>query len=602
MQLLRLSPRSRNTLFRGARRCFTASVFLVAHPWATAEAVAIAFSDSHLAKRDEAIVAGQPVCSDLQLAEYTLAVAIGPLWGKVPREPQCRPSETQRLGPADLSSFRVDPAATDLVPTLLHTKAMTRADRGSFLINKEDIHFAHLVVFQSDTAWCAHPCESPTWELAAPKPETGSPYLLLEAAIWRQSRKVTLYQFDPEWQKRARSSYNEVCGGKGWGCPAYEMFRESKKLLSVGPWPISIAEDKDAISAFIADAFAQFFSKVHELAPRASIGLTYNGHGGAADGGLFENSIKAGDAVQLMHRAVEAAGKPFSLLNFGTNCAEGRWNMLAAMYPFADWILASDLKVGGIESQGMKKEESAEMAEAQQRLGDLQTLQKAFEDKAESHHAIKQVIHAREQFWQVMSTPIEGQKLEQSVAAFDTSKFEPFQDLMRRSYQILPEGQRSDFENTVETNNCDVLAAVVFIDGHSGLNVSSSAANASAVSLALISTAHPPALLLFNRTGGRAQVHAASADGYKSQGSGSLQEAFKALRSDYASTQGFFDWPVETSGLGFNYLGWNSAPCDFVTPLGKDAPPPQGGWNDQGLMDPPPKPGRRRWTSRPDLH
>merc|ERR1740121_1636359 len=91
-------------------------------------------------------------------------------------------------------------------------------------------YLVNLHVVQSHADWCPAPCHGPSWEMGSVKTAPGARYVLLEAAIWRQERRVALYHFDPEWQKKSRRVYHGICDG-AWKCAAYREFRESKRLL-----------------------------------------------------------------------------------------------------------------------------------------------------------------------------------------------------------------------------------------------------------------------------------------------------------------------------------------------------------------------------------
>merc|ERR1719253_791544 len=155
-------------------------------------------------------------CTDTELADYALLVAVGPA-----QPPRCTPAAGQVLSAPDF-----DLASQLAVLQPVHGN-VTKVDSKKQRVReeKDGTYFTHLHVVQSGSKWCPLPCDSPSWELNAPKPKKGSPYLLLEAAIWRQFRKVVLYQFDEEWEKLARNSYAGLCGGKAWGCEAYEKHR-----------------------------------------------------------------------------------------------------------------------------------------------------------------------------------------------------------------------------------------------------------------------------------------------------------------------------------------------------------------------------------------
>jgi len=409
-------------------------------------------------------------------------------------------------------------------------------------------HFVHLLVAKSSEQWCASPCWSPTWELQAPKSGAASPYALFEAAIWPQTRHLTLYRFDPEWEARARNVYHDVCYGTGFSCVQYQAFRESRALVSIGPWSSEEDRDEDKFSLFLLNAFKRAFEKIHELMPDAlHMGLTYTGHGSSADGALFEGTLLSAQAVSLLQyvTGVGATGGsglrsgPLSLLNFGTNCEEGKWNMISALHPFSEWIAASDLKVGGLQTSNLSKQDRAAMLDAQKKYADLTVLKQAFEGGASVREALQQMVRARGKLWHELRVPIADQELRQTIAAFENAHFGSFREAFRAAYHALPNASHGRFREHIEAADCDVMAAAEFLD--------------------------EAAVSLLEQASGSAR--------------GGVVQAFKELRPMFTSTKPLFQWHVETHGLGFNFEGWDCSPtckqvppCDLADVLGQAAP------------------------------
>jgi len=470
-------------------------------------------------------------CSSTELAEFALQLAVGPV-----AEPKCRPSPGQALQP------KMPKTQPQMLTKIAGGSASSAVLRTPDSAPSAGVHFAHLYVVQSSQEWCPHPCMSPSWELAAPKPEQDSPYLLLEAAIWRQSRTVTLYRFDAAWEKRARAAYNEFCEGKSWGCAAYDSFRESRSLFKAGPWPAEADSDPQMLSSFLKDAFSRIFDEMHKLAgPQAYIGLTYSGHGGLADGSLFAGALKPEDTVKLLQHATagnQSNGK-LSLLNFGGNCNEGRWNMLETLHPFANWILASDLEVGGLAVNASR---SSAMVQAMLHLRDVETLKGGAETRASPRDAVKQVVNARRQLWEgEQRSDIIHQRLRQSLSGFKTASFVGFKEALSRAFRDMSGDIAYLFSNYVKDASCDVLVALRLLD--TSFSEDSGPADAT---------------INLVRRQGKTERHK----------SGSLELQFQALRSFYASTKTLFAWDKDTNGLMFNS---KQQKCDFTGAFGRDA-------------------------------
>jgi len=295
---------------------------------------------------------------------------------------------------------------------------------------------------------------------------------------------------------------------------------------------------------YIRDAFAKVLAKVHEVAGKdnARIGLTYSGHGGEADGSLFAGAVDSPDSMSLLEESVKTGGK-FSMFNFGTNCQEGRWNMMAAMHPFADWILASDLNVGGLEGGGEDPVEDMKHIKAKEKLSDVAVLKRCMEARQTPKEAVAEIVKARGKLWLgAMKDAITKQKLRQSLAAFVSPKFPAFAEAMKSAYQNIPSGQQEEAMTKAENNGCDVLVVAKFLDyAASGLDLN-----------------------LLQRGASR-------------KGAGPLETQFRELRPEYVSTRSLFTWEPVTHGFGFNFRGaWNRGGkivprCDLESALGAPA-------------------------------
>lgn len=565
-------------------------------------AVAIAAGSLHCASATllpRAAEEGHRHCGDAELEQFALELASGPEPGrKAPQAPACVPTEGQGLWPlgAPPSSAVRAPASVVHISADVHAP---QPNKSSPLVtslhgHKQDTgtHLAHLYVVQSSADWCKAPCNGPSWELAATKPEPGGPYALLEAAIWRQDRRVTLYRFDPAWDVDTRNAYSKICNKQGWKCDAYVTHRESKALLNVGPWPESADSDPEELSRFLLDAFRQVFAKIREEMPQATnVAMTYSGHGARADGSLFQGALRQPDAVELMQEvtgvqssAASAAllqggaagwGERFSFLNFGGNCAEGRWNMLATFYPFSNWIVASDLDVGGL--QYTEEENTPANSKIRQELSAMQTIRHEAEAQASMEQIMEALVQAREQLWNsAWKGPIQRQDLEQAIAVYKTDAVDPFRSALRQAYLSLSNSDRAAFQQKTEEYHCDVLDSARFLDGGGA-----PAANASG--------AADPRFLQAGSLRRSLRSSSSSAEAHRQSRNssavataarrGNLEQLFMNIRVYYASTRDLINWQVHASGLGFNYRGWHSPPCDLATPLGPDAPEPEGGWS-----------------------
>lgn len=466
-------------------------------------------------------------CMESELLQLSLFLATGPLFfGSQQAITKCIPSQNQSLpAPWSVSNLENDVSAEQASHFGSHLAISIK--------NSSEIHsngkrsknnkpfFVHLLVVQSNQDWCEAPCMSPSWELASPKPKTEDGlYALFETAIWRQERRVALYRFDKAWERRARSSYHSLCMGKSWSCPAYRGWRESRALLSVGPWPSKLDRDGKKLSAWLGDAFIKIFAKIKEEEPSAEhFGMSYNGHGSTADGSLFEGSLNVDDAAEVLRSAVgkEPFGTRFGLLNFGGNCNEGKWNMLASLHWAAHWITASDLKVGGVNTSSSNQVQRQAMTEATQRLNDAAVLMRSVEDQKSLEEIVKDLAQARKQLWAEGWKPfIEKQNLRQSISGYKTDEFPAFAKALYKDYNDASLEKQKKFVKVIEKADCDVLTGARVLNP-------------------------------------------------------SLEDRFRKVVPIYESTEDMISSePWTTHGLGFNFLGWKGPPCDLHLPVGAE--------------------------------
>lgn len=467
-------------------------------------------------------------CSESELLQLSLFLAAGPVFpGMKQSIPECIPYPNQSI-PAP---WTIDLENISSGNHHIHSQIGISVQNSSQVpgSSKSEIpFFVHLLVVQSNQDWCKAPCNSPSWELSAPKPkDKGGPYALFEAAIWRQERRIALYRFDADWEETARNSYHSVCMGKGWGCPAFRVFREARAVLTVGPWPPRLDRDGKKLSAWMADAFAKVFAKIKEKEPQAKhFGMSYQGHGSMADGSLFEGSLSSADAGKVLRGAIGAQpfGTKLGLLNFGGNCNEGKWNMLAALHWSTHWITASDLEVGGLNTSSLNNMETQAMAEARSRLNDGAILMRSVQERKSLEQIVKDLINGRKQLWTESWQPlIEKQNLAQSISAYKTDAFPAFAEALKTEYNNAPAKKREEFVKTIEKSDCDVLSGIRVLNP-------------------------------------------------------SLETQFRAVVNLYASTKEMTKekWKTDTNGLGFNFLGYRGPPCDLHLPVG--APKVEPSW------------------------
>lgn len=182
------------------------------------------------------------------------------------------------------------------------------------------------------TAWV--PFDSLSWEQSAHIKTTNN-FQWFEATIYPSAPSaVHLYKFDNTFDPDKVFHLSR----QDW-----VNYRESYRLMKVDIPEGLGAEEK---SHLLREAFQQFFATMVKDTPSQHYGIRYSGHG-SGSGGLFENQINPTDAQWLFEYVTSLIGKKIDFLDLGGNCSEGNTAVVSNFYPYFDYILASDLLIGG---------------------------------------------------------------------------------------------------------------------------------------------------------------------------------------------------------------------------------------------------------------
>jgi hypothetical protein len=367
------------------------------------------------------------------------------------------------------------------------------------LLHRQAPYAVHLSVFLVRESWCAPPCKEATWEIGTPKPDFGGPYKLLEAAIWLDEGRVALYEFDPTWADITSRAYFDLCN-ETYSCDAYFGHRESKRLMQV-TWDPAARSDLPGFSTILRDAFSEVFARAASHNPEHIL-FSYSGHGGYANGGLFEGYVTPADSAQLF----QGLGRKVSLMNFGGNCVEGKYDLLAHMKDFADYIIASDLPVEGVATFGDDDEARQRYLKTRAELDDTTRLEVLMMDRMPIRDAAIALLDGWVEIWGTAKAAIAAGEIEQTKAAFDLAEVQPFATALKSAWAAADASTQSSAVKSSSEAKCDVD--------------------------------------VYARTLG-------------------ATDAWTALRFKFVSTQDLFQWEVGRGGLGFNYVSGYGPPCDF---------------------------------------
>merc|ERR1719171_555740 len=258
----------------------------------------------------------------------------------------------------------------------------------------------------------------------------------------------------------------------------------------------------ETYSDTLSKAFEGVFAHAASLNPEHIL-FSYSGHGGFANGGLFEGFVSPADSARLFR----GLGRKVSLMNFGGNCVEGKFDLLAHMKDFADYIMASDLPVKGIANFGDDEEARKMYLETRAELDDTTRLEVLMKDRMPIREAAVALLDGWVEIWDSAKAAIAAGEIEQTKSVFDLAKVQPFATALKSAWAAADSSTRTSAVKSSSEAKCDVD--------------------------------------VYARTLGAA-------------------EAWEALRFKFVSTQDLFQWDVHHGGLGFNYVNGYGSPCDFT--------------------------------------
>jgi len=276
------------------------------------------------------------------------------------------------------------------------------------------------------------------------------------------------------------------------------------------------------LSSWLAGKFSEILEIVYKR-NGLHYGLSFAGHGSTADGALFEGLISATDTKVALKTV---AHKKLSLINFGGNCVEGKWNNLEVLKDFGDYVIASDLTVNGVQIEDTERQQ--EYLRLHSQFTPPSHMLLLLKDQLSPQDLGQGLLNGQRKLWEFGTSAIKRTKLKQSMALYDMRNFQQLRAAMTEAWGAASTDVRSKVTQAVKDSMCDVRA--------------------------------------FG----------------KSMGSSKVDATFLALRIGYVSTADMFKWDVVTNGLGFNFLGWQAPPCDMSHAIGGPAgvivcsSPPEG--------------------------
>lgn len=182
--------------------------------------------------------------------------------------------------------------------------------------------------------WVPDQYSTESWERAVTIKATDD-FQWYEATLWTgEHSSLHLYRFDETFDPNRFSTLSSA---------DWIAYRESY-CIYIGSVPPEAAADEK--SAYLRDALIQCVRQMVADTPADHYGIRYSGHG-TGTGGLMQGQVSPADARLFLADAVTQIGRKLDFIDLGGNCDEGTFRVLANLTPYCDYLVASDLPIGG---------------------------------------------------------------------------------------------------------------------------------------------------------------------------------------------------------------------------------------------------------------
>lgn len=262
--------------------------------------------------------------------------------------------------------------------------------------------------------------EDSSWERHA-NIKAAPGYQLYEAAIWNDS--VRLYKFD--------SSYDSA-----------KVNKDYREKFLVASYPIPGGRDSESASYYIGEAFKNIFSIMVKNSPAKHYGIKCTGHG-SGPGYMFTSMIKPKDVQSFMTYATELLGRKIDFYDMSSNCNQGTVSMMNAFYPYFDYILASELSVGGYSQDNSNITKFMEVF-------DFNNYPSIFKENISLEKKLEKLVELKRKDWEYSKQNMIKKRTNQSVNLYKMDEYKP---LMNHARDIFKEKniQLQKYNNDLKT-------------------------------------------------------------------------------------------------------------------------------------------------------
>ncbi|WXR62708.1 hypothetical protein WG909_05560 [Peptostreptococcaceae bacterium AGR-M142] len=247
-----------------------------------------------------------------------------------------------------------------------------------------------------------HGEDETSWERHIGIKETNN-YVVYEAAIWDDY--VCLYKFGTEFDSF------ELDG------------QDYRDQFLISRYEISGGRDSFEGSKDIAEAFKDIFRIMIEESPAKHYGIKCTGHG-SGEGYMFTSTMKPDDVQEFLTYAKDLLGRNIDFYDMSTNCNQGSVGMMNAFYPYFDYVLASELTVGGYKIDEEYKKDFMNVMDFY-RYPDIFSQDITLEQK------LIELVNLKRTSWEYSSKDMITNETKQSLSLLKMDEYKPLLNMVR---------------------------------------------------------------------------------------------------------------------------------------------------------------------------
>lgn len=277
-----------------------------------------------------------------------------------------------------------------------------------------------------------HGEDETSWERHISIKETNN-YVVYEAAIWDDY--VCLYKFGTEFDSFKLDG------------------QDYRDQFLVSRYEISGGRDSVEGSKDIAEAFKDIFRIMIEESPAKHYGIKCTGHG-SGEGYMFTSTMKPNDVQEFLTYAKDLLGRNIDFYDMSTNCNQGSVGMMNAFYPYFDYVLASELPVGGY---GIDEEHKKDFIN----VFDFYKYPEIFSEDITLEEKLIELVNLKRKSWEYALKDMTSDETKQSLSLLKMDEYKPLLNMVRdevKDKNIDDIGYNQDFKTIIDNfNNYEIM-------------------------------------------------------------------------------------------------------------------------------------------------